>query len=125
MASECAARGRAPPFINSPGYARHRPEATLLFQLVERHYPQFVAARETAGRPLPQYVQEELAAYLKRGRREHGFLRARCENCHAEKLVAFSCTRRGLEPGGGGPLESGAVESNSAAGLRVTRARRA
>jgi hypothetical protein len=35
-----AARARrlcAPPFIDPPGYARHRPEATLLYQLVEQH----------------------------------------------------------------------------------------
>ena len=49
MASE-RARPRAPPFIDPPGYARHRPEATLLYQLVERHYPELVAAREGAGR---------------------------------------------------------------------------
>jgi hypothetical protein len=27
---------RAPPFVDPPGYARHRLEATLLYQLVER-----------------------------------------------------------------------------------------
>lgn len=54
--------------------------------------------REAAGRPLPQYVREEFEAYLKCGRLEHGFLRVRCEECHAEKLVAFSCKRRGFCP---------------------------
>jgi hypothetical protein len=102
MASE-RARPRAPPFIDPPGYARHRPEATLLYQIIERHYPEFVIARESAGRPLPKYVQEEFEAYLKCGRLEHGFLRVRCEDCHAEKLVAFSCKRRGFVP----PAERG------------------
>lgn len=51
-----------------------------------------------AGRPLPKYVQEEFEAYLKCGRFEHGFLRVRCEDCRAEKLVAFSCKRRGFCP---------------------------
>jgi hypothetical protein len=50
MASERAARPRAPPFIDPPGYARHRPEETLLYQLVERYYPELVTAREAAGR---------------------------------------------------------------------------
>ena len=36
MASERAARPRAPPFIDPPGSAGHRPEATLLYALVER-----------------------------------------------------------------------------------------
>ncbi len=54
--------------------------------------------REAAGRPLPEYVQQEFEAYLKCGRLEHGFLRVRCEDCHAEKLVAFSCKGRGFCP---------------------------
>jgi len=83
MASE-RTRPRAPPFIDPPGYARHRPEATLLYQIIERHYPEFAAAREADGRPLPKYVREEFEAYLKCGRLKHGFLRVRCEDCHAE-----------------------------------------
>jgi ribosomal protein S27E len=43
-------------------------------------------------------VREEFEAYLKCGRLEHGFLRVRCEDCHAETLVAFSCKRRGFCP---------------------------
>jgi hypothetical protein len=43
-------------------------------------------------------VQEEFEAYLKCGRLEHVFLRVRCEDCHAEKLVAFRCKRRGFRP---------------------------
>ncbi|MSQ67521.1 MAG: hypothetical protein EXR83_04920 [Gammaproteobacteria bacterium] len=30
---------------------------------------------------------------------EHAFLRVRCAGCHAERLVAFSCKRRGFYPG--------------------------
>ena len=45
---------------------------------------------------LPGYVQREFEGYLKCGRLEHGFLRVRCENCHEELLVAFSCKRRGF-----------------------------
>ena len=61
----------------SPGhgvhrYERHRPEQTLLYQLVERHYPAFVAQLATQGTPLPEYVQRELEDYLKCGRLEHG-----------------------------------------------------
>jgi len=35
---------------------------------------------------------------LLRERLEHGFLRVRCDACHAEKLLAFSCKRRGFCP---------------------------
>jgi hypothetical protein len=63
-------RPRAPPFVDPPGYARHRPEATLLYQLVEQHFPTFRDVRAASGRPLPDYVQEEFDAYLKCGRLE-------------------------------------------------------
>ncbi len=32
------------------------------------------------------------------GRLKYGFLRVRCEDCHHERLVAFSCKRRGFCP---------------------------
>ncbi len=59
---------------------------------------ELAAAREAAGRALPKHVQEEFEAYLKCGRLEHSFLRVRCEDCHAETLVAFSCKRSGFCP---------------------------
>ena len=93
-----ARRARAPAFVDPPGYARHRPETTLLYQLVERYWPQLRRLRAQAGRPLPAYVEEEFDAYLKCGRLEEGFLRLRCEQCRAEKLVAFSCRKRGFCP---------------------------
>jgi len=69
---------------------------------VELHYPDFLELRAREGRSLPDYVQEEFDAYLKCGRLEQGFLRVRCEGCHAEKLVAFSCKKRGFCPSCGG-----------------------
>lgn len=93
-----ARRARAPAFVDPAGYARHRPETTLLYQLVEQHYPAFRELRAAAGRALPDYVEAEFDAYLKCGRLEEGFLRLRCEQCHAEKLVAFSCKKRGFCP---------------------------
>jgi ribosomal protein S27E len=54
--------------------------------------------RAMAGRSLPDYIEDEFDAYLKCGRLEEGFLRVRCEQCHAEKLVAFSCKKRGFCP---------------------------
>ena len=71
-------------------YVRHRPEQTLLYQLVEAHYPAFVGHLAARGRALPAHVQREFEAYLKCGRLEHGFLRVRCADCHAERLAAFS-----------------------------------
>lgn len=85
-------------FIAPPGYQRHRPETTLLYQLVAEHYPGFRDRSAAEGRPLPRYVEDEFEAYLKCGLLEHGFLRVKCDACQAEKLVAFSCKRRGFCP---------------------------
>ena len=79
-------------------YQRHRPEQTLLYQIVDEYYPAFAAHLAEQGRGLPGYVQREFEDYLKCGRLEHGFLRVRCESCHTEHLVAFSCKRRGFCP---------------------------
>ena len=79
-------------------YQRHRPEQTLLYRIVEKYYPVFTAHLAARGRELPGYVQREFDDYLKCGRLEHGFLRLRCDTCHAEHLVAFSCKRRGFCP---------------------------
>jgi hypothetical protein len=77
-------------------YARHRPENTLLYQLVDEYYPALADQMAARGTPLPEYVQREFEDYLKCGRLEHGFLRVRCESCHAEHLVAFSCKHPAL-----------------------------
>jgi ribosomal protein S27E len=79
-------------------YQRHQPENTLLYQLVKEHWPQFQNMLSGQGRYLPDNVAREFKDYLKCGRLEHGFLRVRCESCHHEKLVAFSCKRRGFCP---------------------------
>ncbi len=84
---------------SAPSYVRHRPpERTLLYQLVEEYYPAFKAYLAARGNVLRGYVEQEFEDYLKCGRLEHGFLRVRCDTCHAEHLVAFSCKKRGFCP---------------------------
>jgi hypothetical protein len=68
-------------------YERRRPERTLLFQLVEEHYPEFLELLSAQGRSLPEYVRREFEDFLKCGRLEHGFLRVRCADCHTERLL--------------------------------------
>ena len=93
-----AAARNAAPGSDVGRYQRHRSEHTLLYHIVERYYPAFTAHLAARGRELPGYVQREFEDYLKCGRLEHGFLRVRCDTCHAEHLVAFSCKRRGFCP---------------------------
>ncbi len=79
-------------------YARHQPQKTLLYQVIDKYYPKFLAHLSESDKYLPKYVQDDFEAYLKCGRLEHGFLRVQCESCHHELLVAFSCKRRGFCP---------------------------
>ena len=83
---------------DAPTYERHRPEQTPLHALVEEHFPRLLQRLESEGASLPHFVKEEFEAYLKCGRLEYGFLRVKCDACRHEKLVAFSCKRRGFCP---------------------------
>jgi len=79
-------------------YERHVPEHTLLYRVIRQYYPKLVEHLAREQRELPSYVQREFTDYLRCGRLEYGFLRVRCQDCHAEKRVAFSCKRRGFCP---------------------------
>ena len=79
-----------------PAHVRHKPEQTLLYQLVAQYWPEFQTQLSETGRFLPRHVTREFEDYLACGRLENGFLRVRCESCSHEHLVAFSCKRRGF-----------------------------
>ncbi len=80
-------------------YERRRPEETTLYQVVQDHVETFFAqVEQETGAGLPQFVKDEFEAFLGCGMLAHGFLRLRCGDCAHEKLVAFSCKRRGFCP---------------------------
>ena len=80
-------------------YERHRPEQTTLYRLVQQHAATFIAETEAAASAdLPQFVKDEFDAFLECGILANGFLRLRCGECGHDKLLAFSCKRRGFCP---------------------------
>jgi len=79
-------------------YQRRRPELTPCYRILQEELDTFLADRQAEGRPVPNYVVEEFEAYLKCGILSHGFLRLQCESCQEEKIVAFSCKKRGFCP---------------------------
>lgn len=83
---------------SAAAYERRRPERTVLYQVVSEHWPAFVEQTEAQGRPLPRFVHREVEAYLRCGILEHGLLRLGCSACGFERLVAFSCKKRGFCP---------------------------
>jgi len=83
-------------------YRPRRPWATALYQCVDRHLETFAAVYEerfapTYG-PWRPIVRTTAGAYLDCGRYESGFARLHCDACGTERLLAFSCRRRGLCP---------------------------
>jgi hypothetical protein len=81
-----------------PAYRPRAPEQTTLYQAVSQHFEAFkvhVAERE---KYLPKYVEDEFMAFLECGRLENGFARLKCKDCDHERLLAFSCKRRGFCP---------------------------
>ena len=100
--------GRQPQWV--PGGApvhdeRYRPEQTPLYRLVQQDAATFIAETEAAtGADLPQFVKDEFDAFLECGILAHGLLRLRCGDCGPDKLVAFSCKRRGFCPSCGAPF---------------------
>ena len=83
----------------APAYLPRRPTETVLYRTVRETLETFLAhARETYERPLPQYVEQELRAYLRCGVFSHGFTRCHCDACGHDLIVAFSCKGRGLCP---------------------------
>ena len=81
-----------------PRYARHRPEQTPLYPIIEGHAHRFFTELREQGASLPGFVQAEFEHYLRCGRIEEGFLRVKCCDCRHEHLVAFSCKCRGFCP---------------------------
>ena len=80
-------------------YERRRPEETTLYKIVQEQLETFLAHAEVqTGTGLPEFVKDEFEAFLECGILAHGFLRVRCADCAHEKLVAFSCKRRGFCP---------------------------
>jgi hypothetical protein len=70
-----------------------------LYALVRQHLESFLAyAREHYSVGLPRYVEQELRSFLRCGLFCEGFMRAHCDACGHDLLVAFSCHGRSVCP---------------------------
>ena len=66
---------------------------------MQQHAAHFIAhTAASTGAELPRFIKEEFDAFLECGILAHGFLRLRCGECGHDKLLAFSCKRRGFCP---------------------------
>ena len=78
-------------------YERRRPEESVLYRVVSEVWPSFRERIEGLS-SLPKFVVREVDEYLRCGLLEHGFVRVKCTDCGFERLVGFSCKRRGFCP---------------------------
>ena len=83
-------------------YERHEPEKTLLHEVVREQLEGFLASSRHRDQAPPRFIEQELRAFLRCGVLAHGFLRVHCDDCGHDRLVAFSCKRRGFCPSCGG-----------------------
>ncbi|NBV51860.1 hypothetical protein EBR78_11670, partial [bacterium] len=97
LACPLAPVAHASPTSPTFSYARHRPEESILYKLVQENWLEFQSqvVRDT-GHALPDFVIKEFEEFLRCGILAHGFLRLQCDACEHEHLVAFSCKRRGF-----------------------------
>jgi hypothetical protein len=88
------------PYLRHAGYQRRRPEATVLYRIVQQHLATFLARADAdPDRPgLPHYVRREISRFLSCGILSRGFVRVYCDTCRDSTLVAFSCKARAVCP---------------------------
>jgi hypothetical protein len=81
-------------------YARRKPEESLLYKLVQRHWPGIERdLREASdGAPVPKFIAKAVEAYSRCGLLRYGFCRVYCDSCKKDQLVAWSCKARGICP---------------------------
>ena len=87
------------------------PGADQLYRVGQQHAGSFIAHTEAStGAELPRFIKDEFDAFLECGILAHGFLRLRCGECGHDKLLSFSCKRRGFCPSCGS-RQRGATEN--------------
>jgi hypothetical protein len=77
-------------------YERHAPERSLLYQIIKQNWSTFTARCEAENHPVPRFVRREFEAYLRCGILDYGFARIYCQECRYDRLIAFSCKKRGF-----------------------------
>ena len=86
--------------MQAPAYQPRQPRQTALWQTVQGHWRGFEGRVGPSGgeRRIPRFVDVGMRRFLSCGSLASGFARLRCNGCHDEMLVAFSCKVRGLCP---------------------------
>jgi hypothetical protein len=83
-------------------YHPRDPEDSLLYAVVAEELESFLAAQRERGHEVPGFVEREFRAFLDCGVLARGLVRVHCDACGLDRVVGFSCKRRGFCPSCGG-----------------------
>jgi transposase-like protein len=83
-------------------YRPRRPRLSLLYQLIQRYYPEFERTYDKRYQqrygPWRPIIGQVIRKFLTCGDLHFGFARVRCPECRHEMFVPFSCRQRCLCP---------------------------
>jgi hypothetical protein len=83
-------------------YIPRNPEESVLYGVVAAQLETFLERQARRDRIVPRFVERELRSFLECGIFANGFLRVHCDACRLDRVVPFSCKRRGFCPSCGG-----------------------
>jgi Putative transposase/Transposase zinc-binding domain len=83
-------------------YQARRPEEGLLYAVVAEELETFLGAQRERGHEIPGFVEREFRAFLDCGVLARGLVRVHCDSCGLDRVIGFSCKRRGWCPSCGG-----------------------
>jgi len=82
--------------LPKPNYERHEPHKNVFYQTIEQNWEAFVKKCEAEEHPVPGFIKKEFEAYIRCGVLSYGFARVYCQECRYDRLVGFSCKKRGF-----------------------------
>jgi len=77
-------------------YRPRNPEENPLYKVVSGHLETFLARQRERDRNVPGFVESEFRSFLDCGVLARGFIRIHCSACGLDRVVGFSCKRRGF-----------------------------
>lgn len=77
-------------------YEKHQPEKILLYRVIAKHIKTFFKKCEESGHPAPNFIRKEFEAFLRCGVLAYGFARVYFQECKYDRLIGFSCKKRGF-----------------------------
>jgi ribosomal protein S27E len=71
---------------------------STVHQITKQYFETFREQIQTMGsfQGLPYFVEKEFESFLSCGSLSEGFVRVKCTDCSDEKLIPFSCKKRGI-----------------------------